>query len=82
MKKWKIIKYVTLSILILFLIYILWLLGICINDSYPYDILGATVDNWFEAFFMNVGLRLYIGAIPLLLVIILFIVSIKKTKIK
>ena len=82
MKKWKIIKYVTLSILILFLIYILWLLGICINDSYPSEFLGATVHNWFEAFIINLVFKLIVYSIPLLLVIILFIVSIKKTKIK
>ncbi len=82
MKKWKIIKIITTSILIIFIIYLISL-GIYYrfaNIKYPYPALGIDIHNWFEAYQLEVGIILYILGIPLLINIVLLTISIMKTK--
>ncbi len=81
-KKWKIVKIITLSILILFIIYILFIGLKCrfAKVKYPYPALGIEVFNWKDAFLLELNLRLYILGIPMLIDIILLMISIFKQK--
>ena len=83
MKKWKIVRTLTISILCIFVLYSIYLANVCYNSnrSYPYEAFGAVmINNWFESFMLGMMLRLYILGVPLIIDIIFMIVSIKKIK--
>lgn len=83
MKKWKIIRILTISILCIFALYSIYIASECYksNSIYPYEALGAVmINNWVEAFWLEMMLRLYILGIPLIINIIFMIVSIIKIK--
>lgn len=83
MKKWKKIRVLTISILCIFVLYSIYIAIVCCkrNSTYPYEALGAVkINNWLEAFELEMVFRLYILGIPLIINIIFLIVSIIKTK--
>lgn len=83
MEKWKIIRTLTISILCIFMIYTICLavIGYKSNAAYPYEVLGAVqINNWVEAFSLEIIFRLYILRIPLMINIIFMIVSIIKIR--
>ena len=82
MNKWKIIKYITIIFLLLFLIYVFGLFIQCYNYTYPAIAMGIKINNWYENFFMELFMILYIIAIPLVVDIVLLMISIKKLKSK
>ena len=82
MKKWKIVKRITIGVIIVFIV----MVGInaisCFmyDGTYPYPALGIDVHNWYEQFYLNMAFMLYIWSIPLIIDIILLIISIIKIK--
>lgn len=83
MKKWKKIRVLTISILCIFALYSIYIAIVCCkrNCTYPYEALGAVeINNWMEAFRLEMMLRLFILGIPLIINIIFLIVSIIKIK--
>ena len=83
LKKWKIIRIVTTSIICIFLLFC-----ICkaitihnMNTKYPYETLGAImINNWVESFFLEMTFILYVLGIPLIVDIIFLIISTIKIK--
>ena len=81
MKKWKKIRVLTISILCIFVFYSIYIAIVCCKMNYPYEALGAVkINNWLEAFGLEMMFRLFILGIPLIINIIFLIVSIIKTK--
>jgi hypothetical protein len=80
MKKWKIIKLVTLLLLIIPVIYLIYDLIICLNMTYPHPMLGVDANNWFDQFSLDVIFFLVVFFIPILIDIILLIISCKKLR--
>lgn len=82
MKKWKIIRTITIAILIIFIVIVLWNLisAYTAKVTYPYPALGIDVNNWFDRFCINMGIILYILGIPMVVDIVLIIVSLLKLK--
>lgn len=82
MKKWKKIRVLTISILCIFVLYSIYIAIVCCkrNCTYPYEALGLEINNWLEAFELEMMFRLFILGIPLIINIIFLIVSIIKTK--
>ena len=82
LKKWNLIRKITGIIVLLFLLIILYLfISNYFSDAkYPYPMMGLDVYNWFDAFIVETSLLFYILGIPLLIDIVLFIVSIIKTR--
>ncbi len=80
MKKWKIIKFITLIILIVFIMYLIFDAIICMNMNYPHPMLGMDAHNWFDQFVVDLAFILIICGIPLIIDIIFLIKAIKKLK--
>lgn len=80
MKKWKIIRIITIIVPILFIIELLFDLILCINMKYPHDALGIDVYNWFDQFTIDFAFIIVTWIIPLLISLIFFIISTKKIK--
>lgn len=79
MKKWKMIRNITLATLVIFVILIL-LIGLAFmfdNGTYPDDIFGLTK---LKAFYAVISFVLVFTGIPLLINIVLLIVSQLKVK--
>ena len=81
MKKWKIVRTITLIILLCFIIFAGYIIiGNLLERNYYNDIFGATTFYWYERAWMIMMLYLYILWIPLLVDVIIFIISIIKIK--
>lgn len=83
MKKWKILKAVTLLLLFVFLIYIISIaIGCYINkEIYPYVGIGnIMINNWVDRFAMELVFNLYVLGIPCIVDVILLVISITKIK--
>lgn len=80
MKKWKIIKIVTIIIPIIFMLNVIIDIIACMNMSYPHPSLGIDTHNWFEQFQIDMAFIMLYWIIPLIVDVILLVVSIKKTK--
>lgn len=83
MKKWKIIRILTISVLCIFILYTIWLASICYkrNVTYPYETVGAVqINNWIDAFNSEMIFGVYIVGIPLIIDIVFMIVSVIKIK--
>ena len=80
MKKWKIIRIITIIILVLASIYITIDAINCMNMSYPHPMLGIDAYKWTDQFFMDLYFIAIIGVIPLLIDTTLLIISCKKIK--
>lgn len=81
MKKWKIIRLVTLVILVCFIILVGYMMiSSLLAGNFYSDFWGVTVFYWYERFMMAMALYLYFLWLPLLLDLILFIISLVKIK--
>ncbi len=80
MKKWKIIRGITIGILILFFIRIIVDIIICMNMKYPHPMLGIDAYKWTDQFAVDMVFAFYIFGIPLIIDIVLLIISIVKIK--
>ena len=81
MKKWKIIRTITLIILICFIIFAgCLLINAFLKGNFYSDVFGVTIFYWYKHFFVAMGLYLYILGIPLLVDLIIFIISTIKIK--
>ena len=80
MKKWKIIKNITIVLLIIFLIIVILDLIQCISLEYPQPMLGIDARNWMDLFRVDLLFMLIYWAIPLIISIVLLIISILKIK--
>lgn len=80
MKKWKVIRAITISLLILFIIYLIKDAVGCINMEYPHPMLGLDAHNWGDQFRTDLLFILYIFGIPLIIDIVLLVISIVKLK--
>ena len=81
MKKFKIIRNVTLGLLIIFAL-VLGYEGVLqfLDGNYYSDILGITVFYWYERFFIELEFYLYIFGIPVIIDCAVCIYSIVKIK--
>lgn len=80
MKKWKIIKLVTIIILSIFMMYLVYDAIICTQMNYPHPMLGIEAHTWIEQFSVDLIFILITFGIPIIIDIILLIVSIIKLK--
>ena len=78
MKKWKIIRTITISLLVLFIIYLIMNAISCINMEYPHPMLGLDAYNWMDQFRTDLIFTLYLFALPLIIDIVLLVISIIK----
>lgn len=80
MKKWNIIRNITVSLLVLFVIYLIVDVICCINMEYPHPMLGIDAYNWGDQFRTDLLFILYLFGIPLIIDIVLLVISIVKLK--
>lgn len=80
MKKWKIIKIITIAIIFLFIIRIIFDAIVCINMKYPHPMLGIDAYNWLDQFGMDLLFLMVMWGIPLIIDIVILIISILKIK--
>ena len=80
MKKWKIIRVITIGVLVLFFTRIIVDIVVCMNMKYPHPMLGIDAYKWTDQFMVDLAFIFYIFGIPLLINVILLIVSIVKLK--
>lgn len=80
MKKWKIIKIITIAIILLFIIYIILNAIVCINMKYPHPMLGIDANNWLDQFGVELVFIMITWGIPLIIDIVILIISILKIK--
>ena len=79
-KKWNIIRNITVSLLVLFVIYLIIDVICCINMEYPHPMLGIDAHNWGDQFRTDLLFILYLFGIPLIIDIVLLVISIVKLK--
>ena len=81
MKKWKIIRNITLAILVCFIIFAGYIIinGFLVGNYYD-DIFGVTIFYWFQHVWVSLCLYLYVFGIPLLIDVIILIISIIRLK--
>lgn len=80
MKKWKIIKIITIVVLIMFLIHLVVDAVLCMNMTYPHPMLGIDAYKWTDQFAIDIAFILVFWSIPLIIDIILLVISFIKTK--
>lgn len=78
MKAWKIIKWITIIILLVFMGFLIFDAIKCYtaNISYPTDAMGIDINSWSELFLIHLGFILVMFGLPLLIDVILLIISI------
>ena len=81
MKKWKIIRNITLALLVCFMIFAGYIIinGFLAGNYYD-DIFGVTIFYWFQHVWVVLCLYLYVFGIPLLIDVIILIISIIRLK--
>ena len=81
MKKWKIIRNITLALLVCFMIFAGYIIinGFLAGNYYD-EIFGVTIFYWFQHVWVVLCLYLYVFGIPLLIDIIIVIISIIRLK--
>lgn len=80
MIRWKVIRNITISLLVLFVIYLIIDVTCCINMEYPHPMLGIDAYNWMDQFRTDLIFTLYLFGIPLIIDIVLLVISIVKLK--
>ena len=80
MKRLKIIRFITITILILFFIFLLTDAIVCMNMTYPHPMLGIDAFKWQDQFLLDLQFIFLLFGIPLILDIIAFIVSCLKIR--
>ncbi len=79
-KIWKIIRGITIGVLVLFFIWMIIDSISCMNMKYPHLMLGIEAYKWTDQFAVDMAFTLYIFGIPLLINIVFLIISIVKIK--
>lgn len=81
MKKWKIIRNITLALLVCFMIFAGYIIinGFLAGNYYD-DIFGVTIFYWFQHVWVFLCLYLYVFGIPLLIDFIILMISIIRIK--
>ena len=79
-KIWKIIRGITIGVLVLFFIWMIIDSISCMNMKYPHPMLGIDAYKWTDQFLVDMAFTLYIFGIPLLIDIVLLVISIVKIK--
>ena len=79
-KKWKIVKIITIVILMLFIIRLIIDAIMCIKMTYPHPMLGIETNNWVHQFFVDIIFILITWSIPLIIDVILLVISCVKIK--
>ena len=80
MNKWKIIKFITLIILIVFIMYLIFDAIICMNMNYPHPMLGIDAYTWLDQFILDLKFIFILFGIPMIIDIIFLIKAIKNLK--
>ena len=80
MKKWKIIKFITLIILVIFIMYLIFDAIKCMSMNYPHPMLGIEAYTWIDQFIVDLAFIFIIFGIPLIIDIIFLIKAIKNLK--
>ena len=80
MKKWKIIKIVTIAVLALFIVSQVYDAFQCMQLQYPQLALGIETHSWIEKYFFDLAFTMIWAGIPLLVDIVLLIISLVKTR--
>lgn len=80
MKKWKIIKIITLIVLLAFIMFLVLDAIICMKMSYPHPMLGMDAYTWIDQFKVDLMVIFIELGIPLIIDIIFLIISIIKIK--
>ena len=80
MRKWKIIKFITLIILIVFIMYLIFDAIICMNMNYPHPMLGIDAYTWLDQFILDLKFIFILFGIPMIIDIIFLIKAIKNLK--
>ena len=81
MKKWKIIKFITLIILVIFIMYLIFDAIKCMNMNYPHLMLGIEAYTWFDQFIVDLAFIFLTFGIILIIDIIFLIKAIKNLKV-
>lgn len=80
MKKWKIIKIVTIAVLALFIVSQVYDAFQCMQLQYPQLALGIETFSWIEQYSIRLTFTMIWAGIPLIVDIVLLIISIVKTR--
>ena len=80
MRKWKIIRFITIVFFIIFFLYLLSDAVNCMNMSYPHPMVGIDASNWIEQFTVDLLFIMINWGIPLVIDIVLMIISVIKVK--
>ncbi len=80
MKKWKIVKFVTLIVVIIFIIYLVFDAIACMNMNYPHSMLGIDANTWLDQFVVDLAVIFATFGIPLIIDTVLFIIAMRKIK--
>lgn len=79
MKKWKIIKIITIGVLALFIVSQVYDAVQCMQLQYPQLALGIETFSWIEQYSIQLTFTMIWAGIPLIVDIVLLIISIVKT---
>lgn len=85
MRKWKIIRFITIVFFIIFFLYLLSDAVNCMNMSYPHPMVGIDASNWIEQFTVDLLFIMINWGIPLVIDIVLmiiFVIKVKKLKVQ
>lgn len=80
MKKWRIIKIVTISLLIIFVAWQAVDAWKCTKMTYPHLVMGMDAGNWFDQYLVNLAFTLMAVGVPLIIDVVLMVISIIKTR--
>lgn len=78
MKKWKILRLITIILLIILILFLICDAIKCMKMSYPTISLGCIINNWVEQFIFDAVFILLYFLVPLIIDITLLIISIIK----
>ena len=80
MKKLKIIRFISIIIIISFILFLISHAILCMKMTYPHPMLGIDAFKWQDQFFLDLQFIFLLFGIPLILDIIAFIVSCLKIR--
>ena len=79
-KKWIIIRYISIMVIISFIIAVVFDIYKCLHLVYPLPMMGVDAMNWTDKFLFDLVFIIIGWSIPLIASIVLLILSFKKTK--
>ena len=80
MKKWKIIIFITIGVLALFIVSQVYDAVQCMQLQYPQLALGIETFSWIEQYSIQLTFTMIWAGIPLIVDIVLLIISIVETR--